>query len=273
MGYRYLIYAGLNATSEGSCIKSPCINSSGVISRERPRRQGNFLYDLIIFLLYRVIYISLFLTGECQYLIKSKLILKYRTAVAYIFNFRSRASSLHLRFIPKQFIQHSLLLIRTRILRELFILRRLFYIGKKWAGQTLRRLEKSARGFTIRAGVRLMRGGRPDSMNGEIARGFSTEGLFMFFQNVEVIPKWKKLEKKKFHWIAVIIKIFGACIYLYNGLPPRAESDCHSGDRDVGTRGHPYPRQPSIPTPRNVTLNYNMEKETLQFWWLFWIIS
>lgn len=185
-----MIYAGLNATSEGSCIKSPCINSSGVISRERPRRQGNFLYDLIIFFLYRVIYISLFLTGECQYLIKSKLILKCRTAVAYIQkNFRSRASRLHLRFILKQFIQHSLLLIRTRILREFFILRSLFYIGKKWAGQALRRLEKSARGFTIRAGVRLMRGGRPDSMNGEIARGFSTEGLFMFFQNVEVIPK------------------------------------------------------------------------------------
>lgn len=126
--------------ARAAVLKVRALTLAGLSVESAQEDRETSLYDLIIFLLYRVIYISLFLTGECQYLIKSKLILKYRTAVAYIFNFRSRASSLHLRFIPKQFIQHSLLLIRTRILRELFILRRLFYIGKKWAGQTLRRL-------------------------------------------------------------------------------------------------------------------------------------
>lgn len=110
--------------ARAAVLKVRALILAGLSVESAPRRRGNFLYDLIIFFFkYRVIYISLFLTG------------------------------------------------------------------KKWAGQALRRLEKSARGFTIRAGVRLMRGGRPDSMNGEIARGFSTEGLFVFFQNVEVIPK------------------------------------------------------------------------------------
>lgn len=43
--------------------------------------------------------------------------------------------------------------------------------------------------WKTRDGVNLMRGGATDSLNGEIAEGFSTENFFMFFQNVEVIPK------------------------------------------------------------------------------------
>lgn len=43
--------------------------------------------------------------------------------------------------------------------------------------------------WKTRDGVNLMRGRATDSLNGEIAEGFSTENFFMFFQNVEVIPK------------------------------------------------------------------------------------
>ena len=51
--------------------------------------------------------------------------------------------------------------------------------------------------WKTRDGVNLMRGGATDSLNGEIAEGFSTENFFMFFQNVEVIPKWEKERRKK----------------------------------------------------------------------------
>lgn len=44
----------------------------------------------IFFFKYRVIYISLFLTGECQYLIKSKLMLEFGIQK----NFHSRNQSL-----------------------------------------------------------------------------------------------------------------------------------------------------------------------------------
>lgn len=36
----------------------------------------------------------------------------------------------------------------------------------------------------------------------------------------------------------MIIKIFGVCIYLYNGLFLYVELDCYSGDRDVGRLGY-----------------------------------
>ena len=51
--------------------------------------------------------------------------------------------------------------------------------------------------WKTRDGVNLMRGRATDSLNGEIAEGFSTENFFMFFQNVEVIPKWEKERRKK----------------------------------------------------------------------------
>lgn len=79
-------------------LKVRALILAGLSVESAPRRRGNFLYDLIIFFFkYRVIYISLFLTGECQYLIKSKLMLEFGIQK----NFHSRNQSLASQVYPK----------------------------------------------------------------------------------------------------------------------------------------------------------------------------
>lgn len=58
--------------ARAAVLKVRALILAGLSVESAPRRRGNFLYDLIIFFKYHVIYISLFLTGECQYLIKYK---------------------------------------------------------------------------------------------------------------------------------------------------------------------------------------------------------
>lgn len=77
--------------ARAAVLKVRALILAGLSVESAPRRRGNFLYDLIIFFFkYRVIYISLFLTGECQYRIKSKLMLKFGIQK----NFHSRNQSL-----------------------------------------------------------------------------------------------------------------------------------------------------------------------------------
>lgn len=77
--------------ARAAVLKVRALILAGLSVESAQRRRGNFLYDLIIFFFkYRVIYISLFLTGECQYLIKSKLMLEFGIQK----NFHSRNQSL-----------------------------------------------------------------------------------------------------------------------------------------------------------------------------------
>lgn len=59
--------------ARAAVLKVRALTLAGLSVESAQEDRETSLYDLIIFLLYRVIYISLFLTGECQYLIKSKL--------------------------------------------------------------------------------------------------------------------------------------------------------------------------------------------------------